>query len=1049
MKNYNQLMYRSHRQRRRNIDQTSDLNTKPQSTKSKHHNRFYAIGGATAATKHRRHLDAIGGATTSTKHCRRVGCNQTPPPLRRHRRSNGARTKRSIFIVFFVLSVTDFCEGNRRIPKKASYDNGLAHENTGDQVSVLSWKGLKQITEAIEYFKLNLPELTNYNTNSDVAMVRRALVKEDTTSRPNGRILKPKYRRRKRRRRRRRRRPRQPWSSPAPIPSPGSAPSPILTPDMTPPPSLTPKVAPPPLAPNPRRGTTPTLTPKKSPSLAPSYEEGPPSLAPTYEEGPSSSLAPSSRGTPNRPGAPPQAPNGPPYITPTPAGGARSPTPSWYGSLPSTPPPNPSLKPGRFPKPSPKPSLDIDPYAQEKTEKPLDSPYKGNGKDNGNGNGKERKLLIIAISSSVVAALAILSLFLICFFRLKKRRKPNDESREGGLFAIGNYSLLHTYSYLVSIINLLLRFKPVKNLKFYFSGSSVRSKNVGGPRDVMHNLSNKGVTMPGDQASEDGSLPFPTERAVPPSSQPPPPPPPPPPPSPPPPPPPSPPPPPPPLLPLAPPPLPPPPPPPQKAANVPSPPVVKPPPLGALQRSGNEDNESGDVDANKTKLKPFFWDKVNTSPNRSMVWHDIKAGSFQFNEEMMENLFGYGTSGQNKNESEKPAQNLQTHPKMIQIIEPKKAQNLAILLKALNITMEEVSDAIMEGNELPVEFISTLLKMAPTREEELKLRSYNGDLALLGPSERFLKVLVDIPFAFKRLEALLFIASLHEESSSVKDSFSILEVACVTLRNSRLFLKLLEAVLKTGNRMNVGTYRGGAQAFKLDTLLKLSDVKGTDGKTTLLSFVVQEMIRSEGNKAARRAKRSSEDVLKQPSKEATERCGGQGLEVVSMLSQELGDVKKAALIDGETLTSTVLKLGNMLRKNKDFLNHEMNTLEEDSQFQKFLAEFIARAEAEILWLLEEEKRVMALVKNTGDYFHGKSRKDEGLHLFVVVRDFLLLLDNVCNDIRRTTTMQAKRNTSNSTEEESFGRNKLFPSNKGSQSGYSSSDEDNQDSCDSP
>ena len=46
--------------------------------------------------------------------------------------------------------------------------------------------------------------------------------------------------------------------------------------------------------------------------------------------------------------------------------------------------------------------------------------------------------------------------------------------------------------------------------------------------------------------------------------------------------------------------------------------------------------------------------------------------------------------------------------------------------------------------------------------------------------------------------------------------------------------------------MNVGTNRGDAKSFKLDTLLKLVDIKGTDGKTTLLHFVVQEIIRSEG-----------------------------------------------------------------------------------------------------------------------------------------------------------------------------------------------------------
>ncbi|KAG5596921.1 hypothetical protein H5410_038153 [Solanum commersonii] len=62
------------------------------------------------------------------------------------------------------------------------------------------------------------------------------------------------------------------------------------------------------------------------------------------------------------------------------------------------------------------------------------------------------------------------------------------------------------------------------------------------------------------------------------------------------------------------------------------------------------------------------------------------------------------------------------------------------------------------------------------------------------------------------MEALLLICSLQEEVSSIKESFATLEVASKELRNSRLFLKLLEAVLKTGNSMN-----DGAQAFKLDT----------------------------------------------------------------------------------------------------------------------------------------------------------------------------------------------------------------------------------------
>lgn len=239
------------------------------------------------------------------------------------------------------------------------------------------------------------------------------------------------------------------------------------------------------------------------------------------------------------------------------------------------------------------------------------------------------------------------------------------------------------------------------------------------------------------------------------------------------------------------------------------------------------------------------------------------------------------------------------------------------------------------------------------------------------------------------------------------------QVACKELRNSRLFLKLLEAVLKTGNRMNDGTFRGGAQAFKLDTLLKLSDVKGIDGKTTLLHFVVLEIIRSEGIRAARAARESksfsslkSDDLTEDPSNE-TEHFRTLGLQVVSGLSNELENVKKAAIIDADSLTSTVSNLGHSLLKTRDFLRKDMSNLQEESDFHRSLASFLERAEVDITWMLEEENRIMTLVRSTVDYFHGHSGKDEGLRLFAIVRDFLKILDKVCNEVRKSTIKPTK------------------------------------------
>ncbi len=75
-------------------------------------------------------------------------------------------------------------------------------------------------------------------------------------------------------------------------------------------------------------------------------------------------------------------------------------------------------------------------------------------------------------------------------------------------------------------------------------------------------------------------------------------------------------------------------------------------------------------------------------------------------------------------------------------------------------------------------------------------------------------------------------------------------MACKELKGSWTFQKLLEAVQKTWEHLNIGTFQGDAKAFILDTLLRLVDAKGTDGKTSLLHFVIQEIMKSEAACAA-------------------------------------------------------------------------------------------------------------------------------------------------------------------------------------------------------
>nr|KAJ0197907.1 hypothetical protein LSAT_V11C700384560 [Lactuca sativa] len=79
----------------------------------------------------------------------------------------------------------------------------------------------------------------------------------------------------------------------------------------------------------------------------------------------------------------------------------------------------------------------------------------------------------------------------------------------------------------------------------------------------------------------------------------------------------------------------PPPPPPLKQGPRPPPPPgggmkgpPRPPGVGLKTTRPSPGDADGD-DSNKAKLKPFFWDKVMASPDQAMVWHQIRAGSFQ------------------------------------------------------------------------------------------------------------------------------------------------------------------------------------------------------------------------------------------------------------------------------------------------------------------------------------------------------------------------------------------------------------------------------------
>jgi Formin Homology 2 Domain len=69
-----------------------------------------------------------------------------------------------------------------------------------------------------------------------------------------------------------------------------------------------------------------------------------------------------------------------------------------------------------------------------------------------------------------------------------------------------------------------------------------------------------------------------------------------------------------------------------------------------------------------------------------------------------------------------------------------------------------------------------LVELAPTKEEEFLLLSYRGEASKLNTAERFLKAVLEVPFAMKRIEVILYQARFEANINHLQKSLQTLQV---------------------------------------------------------------------------------------------------------------------------------------------------------------------------------------------------------------------------------------------------------------------------------
>ncbi|XP_071692304.1 putative formin-like protein 15b [Rutidosis leptorrhynchoides] len=170
------------------------------------------------------------------------------------------------------------------------------------------------------------------------------------------------------------------------------------------------------------------------------------------------------------------------------------------------------------------------------------------------------------------------------------------------------------------------------------------------------------------------------------------------------------------------------------------------------------------------------------------------------------------------------------------------------MLTKIKIPLPDNTDAVlaMDDKLLDIDQVKNILKFCPTKEEMEQLKTFQnfgGDIETLDKCEQYFLELMKIPRMETKLNCFLFKIQFNTQLAEFKRSLNIVNSACDEVRKSTKLKELMKKILHLGNILNRGTARGAAVGFKLDSLLKLNDMRPSTGKITLMHYLCKVIAR--------------------------------------------------------------------------------------------------------------------------------------------------------------------------------------------------------------
>ena len=372
------------------------------------------------------------------------------------------------------------------------------------------------------------------------------------------------------------------------------------------------------------------------------------------------------------------------------------------------------------------------------------------------------------------------------------------------------------------------------------------------------------------------------------------------------------------------------------------------------------------------KMKPLHWQKLHKTKTKKTVW-ETEREDLGLNLEGLESLFSLSDKPAKKVEKKKSSK--------IHLVGLKRSHNISIELSGMKLDFTKIKTSLLDMDDSPfsLEQLCVLKRSVPTEEEANKLRAYSGDKTKLGKVEQYFMEVMSIPRLENRIESLIYKKTFVGCVDKLKEELNTLKQASSQVLTSTCLKLVLEGVLAVGNYLNTGTARGSAAGFKIASLLKLKDIKGKDRKTSLLHFIVKELIKANDK--------------------------------VRFFTAEIEKVSAASKFQKDYCSQNLKQLSSQHSKLKEEILHASVVLDETSdlndKFRDVMVPFAEDSEETLNCMRSIHDSTLENLNKMRDFL-GEDEGTEPTEIFRTLHEFMMIYDSVVKDIQEAEKAEEKK-----------------------------------------